>query len=102
MNRIKGWLIAGVAVACVSAQGCIVIESSTVGERTGSGAAISASASDLGVLRLSAPTGLTQTAQANLLANCATGKVSGVTTELSMRDFFIVQSYTVSATGVCQ
>jgi hypothetical protein len=81
--------------------GCIFVQSSAISDRGGSGNAISASASDLGYLHLVAPQGLTQTALSNLLSNCATGKVSGVTTELTTRDFFVVQSYNVSVTGTC-
>jgi hypothetical protein len=36
-----------------------------------------------------------------MLGSCATGKVTGVTSELEVRDFFIVQYYSVSATGSC-
>ncbi|MGH7812458.1 MAG: hypothetical protein ACREQI_00445 [Candidatus Binataceae bacterium] len=102
MNRSKGLRFAILAVACLAAPGCVAIESSAVSARTGSGAPISASASDYGILRLSAPEGLTKSAQTNLLAQCATGKVSGVTTQLQMRDFFIVQYYTASVSGACQ
>ncbi|HYL58902.1 MAG TPA: hypothetical protein VEU51_08525 [Candidatus Acidoferrales bacterium] len=98
MKRIQALLLA----ACVTLSGCIFLQSSSVSDRGGAGAAISANASDLGILHLTAPSGLTQSALANLLGNCATGKVSGVATELSVRDFFIVQSYNVSVSGTCQ
>jgi hypothetical protein len=98
MKRINSLLLA----ACVTASGCVFLQSSSVSDRGGAGAAISASASDIGILHLTAPSGLTQTALANLLGNCATGKVSGVSTELSVRDFFLVQSYNVSVSGTCQ
>ena len=101
MKHISSFILAALLAGCVLACGCVVVESSAISDRAGAGNPISASASDLGYLRLVAPQGLTQTALANLLGNCATGKVSGVTTELSMRDFFIVQSYTVSVSGVC-
>src|SRR5215472_16528673 len=81
--------------------GCVFVQSSSVSERAGQGNAITANASDLGYLHLVAPQGLTQTALSNLLSNCATGKVSGVTTELQMRDFFFVQSYNVSVSATC-
>lgn len=101
MKQISSVILAALLAGCVQAYGCVVVQSSAISERAGAGNPISASASDLGFLRLVAPQGLTQTALANLLANCATGKVSGVTTELSMRDFIIVQSYTVSVSGTC-
>jgi hypothetical protein len=81
--------------------GCIFVQSSAISDRGGQGNPVSASASDLGYLHLVAPQGLTQTALSNLLGNCATGKVSGVTTELTMRDFLIVQSYNVAVSGTC-
>ena len=98
MKRIYALLLA----MCVFASGCITVQSSAISDRGGAGAAISASASDIGILHLTAPSGLTQAALANLLGNCATGKVSGVTTELSMREFFFVQAYNVSVSGTCQ
>jgi hypothetical protein len=101
MKPISSIILAALLAACVQAYGCVVVESSAISDRAGAGNPISSSASDLGFLRLVAPQGLTQTALANLLSNCATGKVSGVTTELSMRDFVIVQSYTVSVNAVC-
>ena len=101
MKQINSIILAGLLACCVQAYGCVVVESSAISDRAGAGNPISSSASDLGFLRLVAPQGLTQTALANLLSNCASGKVSGVTTELSMRDFIIVQSYNVSVSGVC-
>jgi len=101
MKQINSIILAALLAGCVQAYGCVVVESSAISDRAGAGNPISSSASDLGFLRLAAPQGLTQTALANLLSGCASGKVSGVTTELSMRDFVIVQSYTVSVSGVC-
>jgi hypothetical protein len=101
MKRINSIILAALLAGCVQAYGCVFVQSSTISDRAGAGNPISSSASDLGFLRLVAPQGLTQTALANLLGNCASGKVSGVTTELSMRDFIVVQSYNVSVTGVC-
>lgn len=101
MKRLNSILLAALLAGCVQAAGCVFIQSSTISERAGAGNPISANASDLGFLHLIAPQGLTQTALSNLLSNCATGKVSGVTTELTVRDFFIVQSYNVSVSGTC-
>jgi hypothetical protein len=94
-------ILAALLAGCVAICGCVFVQSSAVSDRGGAGNPISANASDLGYLHLIAPQGLTQTALANLLSNCATGKVSGVTTELSLREFFIVQSYNVSVSGTC-
>jgi hypothetical protein len=101
MKRLNSIVLATLLAACVQAYGCVFVQSSAISERAGLGNPISASASDFGFLHLVAPQGLTQTALSNLLSNCASGKVSGVTTELTMRDFFIVQSYNVLVSGTC-
>lgn len=101
MKRLNSILVAAIVAGCALTYGCVFVQSSAISDRAGAGNPISGNASDLGYLHLVAPQGLTQTALANLLSNCATGKVSGVTTELSVRDFFLVQSYNVSVTGTC-
>jgi hypothetical protein len=101
MKRFNSIILATLLAGCVQTCGCVFVQSSAIADRSGAGNPISANASDLGYLHLVAPQGLTQTALSNLLSNCATGKVSGVTTELSVRDFFIVQSYNVSVSGTC-
>jgi hypothetical protein len=101
MKRLNSILVAAMLAGCTLTYGCVFVQSSAIADRSGGGNPISANASDLGYLHLVAPQGLTQTALSNLLSNCATGKVSGVTTELQVRDFFIVQSYNVSVTGTC-
>jgi hypothetical protein len=101
MKRLNSILLGALLAGCAQAYGCVFVQSSAIADRSGAGNPITASASDLGYLHLVAPQTLTQTALANLLSNCATGKVSGVTTELSVRDFFIVQSYNVSVSGTC-
>ncbi|HVN63483.1 MAG TPA: hypothetical protein VMT58_02510 [Candidatus Binataceae bacterium] len=102
MKRTKSLCLVLIAAGCMAASGCVVIESSVIGGKLGPGSAISATASDYGILRLSVPAGLTEAAKSNLFAQCASSKVSGVSTELQMRDFFFVQSYTVTAGGFCQ
>jgi hypothetical protein len=101
MKRLNSILVPAILAGCALTYGCVFVQSSAIADRSGAGNPISANASDLGYLHLIAPQGLTQTALSNLLSNCATGKVSGVTTELQVRDFFIVQSYNVSVTGTC-
>jgi hypothetical protein len=66
------------------------------------GNAVSASVSDMGFVDLVAPTGLTHSANQQLATQCSSGKFTDVQNELSMRDFLIVQLYTVSANAVCQ
>src|SRR5271168_2429922 len=85
MVRINSVVIAAILALGVQSYGCVFVQSSAVSERAGLGNPISSNAGDLGYLHLVAPQGLTQTALANLLSNCATGKVSGVTTELTIR-----------------
>ena len=101
MKRLNLIALGVLLAGCAQTYGCVFVQSSAIADRSGAGNPISANASDLGYLHLVAPQGLTQTALSNLLSDCATGKVSGVTTELSVRDFFVVQSYNVSVTGTC-
>jgi len=101
MKMTRSIVLAALLAAWAQVYGCVFIQTSAISDKAGAGNPISASASDLGYLHLIVPQGLTQTAQANLLSNCATGRVSGVTTELTMRDFLIVQSYNVLVTGTC-
>jgi hypothetical protein len=101
MKQLNLIILAVLLAGAVQAYGCIFVQTSSISSKIGPGNPISGSASDLGYLHLIAPQGLTQTAQSNLMSNCASGKVSGVTTELSMRDFLVVQSYNVSVSGTC-
>lgn len=101
MKRIKPALHALLLAACAVASGCVMIQSSMLSSRLGAGSPIATSTSDLGYLHLVVPSDLTQTAGANLLSQCASGKLSGVTTQLSMREFIFVQYYTVTANGFC-
>jgi hypothetical protein len=55
-----------------------------------------------GILRLTAPVGLTTGANSQLAAGCPSGKFTNPQTELSMRDFIIVQYYTVTTSAVCE
>jgi hypothetical protein len=101
MKQIRATVILALLAISVFASGCVFVQSSAISDRTSAGAPLSASASDYGFVHLVAPSGLTQTAFSNLMSSCATGKITGVTTELGVRDFFIVQYYTVSVTGSC-
>ena len=101
MKRLNLIALGVLLAGCAQTYGCVFVQSSAIADRSGAGNPITANASDLAYLHLVAPQGLTQTALSNLLSDCATGKVSGVTTELSVRDFFIVQSYNVSVSGTC-
>ena len=104
-SRMKGFLrLAGIAslVASMALSGCVVIESSSIGGRQATGQATTASTNGYGILRLSAPVGLTTGANSQLATGCPSGKFTNPQTELSMRDFIIVQYYTVTADAVCQ
>jgi outer membrane protein OmpA-like peptidoglycan-associated protein len=64
------------AFLCISLSACVFIQSSTIGESTGSGSAVAAADS---------------------------GLLTDVQTQLSMRDWFlIVQYYTVAASAICK
>lgn len=56
----------------------------------------------MGFLRLVAPPDLTQKANSALVAQCSSGKLTDVQTELSVRDVLIVQLYQISVAGICQ
>jgi hypothetical protein len=101
MKAIRGLGLAAIGIVLLSLGGCIVIASSAISEKSGSGTAVSADADDMGVLRLIIPENLTQKANTALAAKCQ-GKLTDVQTELTMRDFLIVQLYEVSVAGVCQ
>ena len=82
---------------------CLFINSSTIGQTTGSGAAVSATDSDYGILHLTKPDGLTSAANADLLKQCPTQLSTDVQTQLSVRDWFlIVQNYAVAADAICK
>jgi len=102
---MKGFLrLAGIAslVASMALSGCVVIESSSIGERGATGQSTSATSDGYGILRLTTPIGLTTSANSQFAANFPIGKFSDPQTELAMRDFIVVQYYTVTADAVCQ
>ena len=91
--------------ASLALSGCIYMSSSSISEstKTQAGNTATASASDWGILHLTAPQGLTGVANQQLASACPSGKFTDVQTELSWRDFLgIAQLYTVSAVAICQ
>jgi outer membrane protein OmpA-like peptidoglycan-associated protein len=91
------------AFLSISLSACVFINSSVIGQSTGTGSAVSAVNSDYGILRLSKPHGLTSAVNADLLKQCPSALLTDVQTQLSMRDWFlIVQYYTVTANAVCK
>jgi hypothetical protein len=102
MSRFRMTASVAAAVAAMMLSGCIMLESSTIGEREGTGQSVSASSDGWGILRLTTPMGLTSGVNTQLAGACPSGKFTNAQTELSMRDFIIVQLYTVSADAVCK
>jgi outer membrane protein OmpA-like peptidoglycan-associated protein len=99
--RLFHALVAGAFILFFS--GCAFIHSSAISESTGSGAPVSATHSDYGILHLSKPDGLTSAANADLVKQCQSGLLTDVQTELSMRDWFlVVQYYTLTVSAVCK
>ncbi len=102
MRSFRTLLIAPLAVALLGASGCVALRSASISDSAGKGNAVNAQASDNGYLWLIAPGNVTQVAADQLVSQCASGKVTDVQTELSVRDFFgIVEVYNSSANGVC-
>jgi hypothetical protein len=102
MGRWKTWLVAPIAVSALMLSGCIFMQSSTISDSAGKGNPVSAQASDLGYVLLVPPGNVTQMAADQLVNQCASGKLTNVQTELTVRNFLsIVQQYQASANGVC-
>jgi hypothetical protein len=102
MKGIKGLALGAIAVAGLSLSSCIMIHSSSISDMTGTGTAISATADDMGILHVVIPDNLTQKANSELTTQCKSGKMTDVTTELTMRDILIVQLYEISVSALCQ
>ncbi len=102
MSKYSRLRVAGFGLMLAGLSGCFFGMSSSISSTHAKGSAISASASDWGVLHLSVPDDLTSKVNGQLIGQCPSGMVSNVATELNMREFFLAQMYTVSATGFCQ
>lgn len=102
MSKLKWLRAAGLGLAMMGLSGCVFVMSGTVSSTAAKGNAVSAEASDWGILHLSVPEDLTTRVNGQLTGACPSGKVSNVATELTLREFFLAQMYTVSATGLCQ
>jgi hypothetical protein len=90
--------------SCLALSGCIMLSSSSISDsdRGQAGNTVTASATDWGILRLTAPQGLTGIANQQLASGCQGGKFTDVQTELSMRDFILAQMYQVNAVAYCR
>jgi hypothetical protein len=98
------WLFAGAFLFAMT--GCVAIQSSAISDSPNGVAGTSVHAEETGeygILHLSEPKDLTIIADQALMGQCASGHLSNVQTQLSIRDWFlVVQVYTLRATAVCQ
>ena len=103
---MKKTIALALAAGLFAMTGCVSIESSSISDspRGTAGTVVHVTEEgDLGVLHLSSPTGLTVKANKDLLAQCQSGRLSNVQTQLSDRDWVgIVQQYKLRASAVCQ
>ena len=103
MNKLVVSLFRSLALGvCLFLSACVFIHSGAISESTGGGSAVQSEYSDYGILYLSVPTNLTSGANGALAAQCQSGMLSDVQTELSMRDWLIVQYYTVTTAARCK
>jgi hypothetical protein len=102
MVRWTSWMVAPIAASALMLSGCIFMQSSSISDSAGKGNPVSAQASDMGYILLVPPGNVTQMAANQLVNQCASGKVTNVQTELTVRNFLsIVQQYEASANGTC-
>ena len=87
---------------CVMLSGCVWLRSSAIADRAGSGGqTVRVSTGDYGILHLTTPDGITEAANSQLVSQCQ-GKLTNPQTEMAMREWILIQWYTVNATAVCQ
>lgn len=102
MKPSSNLLRAAVALLCLSASGCVCIHSGSISQSAGAGTAVDAESSDYGILHLTVPRTLTSDTNSMLASKCQSGMLSGVTTELTMREWLLIQYYTVDAAAACK
>ena len=102
MNRLP---VLFLSMGAALLTGCVFVHSSTTSDTPPSMNAPTVRVTqegDLGLLHLTAPKDLTAKANASLLAQCPSGHLVNVRTQLSERDFFwIVQDYKLRVEGEC-
>ena len=86
---------------CTMLSGCVWLRSSSISDRAGNGQAVRTEAGDYGILHLTTPDNLTATANSQLVSQCQ-GKLTNAQTELTMREWILIQWYVVSSSAVCQ
>ena len=103
--RVKRLLAISLAGGAALLSGCVFIPSSTLSDRPPASNATTVRVveeGELGVLHLSSPKDLTTKADADLLAQCPSGRLVNVRTQLSDRDWiWIVQDYKLRAEADC-
>ena len=87
---------------CVMLSGCVWLRSSAIADRAGNGQSVRVSTGDYGILHLTTPDGITEAAKSQLVSQCQGGKVTNAQTEMAMREWILIQWYTVNSTAVCQ
>ena len=101
LKRLATLVRLSLLAASLVLSGCIVLQSSSISDRSGGSQTVSVFSSDYGILHLTEPEGLTEATNSKLVGQCQAGRVTSVVTELSMREWIIIQWYTVSASGIC-
>ena len=101
LRRLAALVRLSLLAASLVLSGCIVLQSSSISDRSGGSQTVSVWSSDYGILHLTEPEGLTEATNSKLVDQCQAGRVTSVVTELSMREWIIIQWYTVSASGIC-
>jgi hypothetical protein len=104
MSKLVVWLFRTLSVAaCLWLSACVVVDSAAISESAGGGTGVTTDYSDYGILHLSDPSDLTSNASAALAKQCQSGMLTGVSTQLKTREWFLlVQYYTVTASAVCK
>ena len=87
---------------CAMFSGCVWVRSSSIGDRSGGGQTVHVYTGDYGILHLTTPDGITEAANSQLVSQCQGGKVTNAQTEMAMREWILIQWYTVNAVAVCQ
>lgn len=104
-SRVNRLLLSFLSLGTALLTGCVFVQSSTTSDTPPSKNAPTVRViqeGDLGVLHLTSPKDLTAKANASLLAQCPSGRLVNVRTQLSDRDYFwIIQDYKLRVEGEC-
>ncbi len=99
-NAVKSCLVAGLAGCAIFVSGCVAHYAHSISASASTqGAPVTAEASGVGILMLTAPD---LDASDDLKSKCPSGKLSNVETQGSVRNWFgIVQAYSVEVHAIC-